>query len=119
LSPVRFIEIDFQKVAFEISLRIDNPNYISLNFSRVSYSLRLDNEAVLNGMLNEGVNVPAKEQGQIFVPIEVQLSTLSMGAVNFMLKRKVSYHFELFLYPDIPIVERKSVKHERSGILTF
>lgn len=119
LGSIRFVEVDFQKVSLEINLMVSNPNYIPLNFSKVTYSLFLDKEHVLQAELSEGIQIPATNSVEIVIPLEVQLSALSMGAVNFMINRKVTYDFELLMYPDIPILEKKSFKRQRSGILSF
>jgi len=119
LSDIRFVEADMKHAVLEIGLEVKNPNYVPLNFSKVTYVLKLDNEQVMEGSLNKGLQIPAKGGVNFSIPLEVQLSKLSMGAVNFLINRKVAYDFEVLFYSDIPVLDKKSFKGNRSGELNF
>lgn len=119
LSAIRFIEVDMERLALEIDLVISNPNYLGLEFQHVNYQLNIDSSQVLSGELKDKLNVPAKGDVKVTIPLSIDISNLANGAISLMLNRKIAYDFEAKLNSTIPILDKKTFTIVKSEVLNF
>jgi LEA14-like dessication related protein len=119
LSAIRFIEIDMEQLALEIDLQVSNPNYLALVFKNINYQLQLNDSLVLEGVLPNELNIPAKGEALVTIPMRIQLDRFSEGALSLMMSRQVSYIFQAKLNSAVPILDKKTFTVKKVELLTF
>ena len=66
-------------VTFNVNLDVSNPNSIAASMAKMDYILTLNGKQVISTTMNSPVNVPAKSNNMITIPITTDLFQLFSG----------------------------------------
>lgn len=119
LEKISFKEVDLKQLKLNATLKINNPNYIALNFTQVSYTIKVNGRETISGELAEGIRVPAKKEISAVLPINIELEKLASGAVAMLIQQKIDYDLTVRLTSELPIIDEKQFSVSRKGELKF
>ena len=66
-------------VTFNVNLDVSNPNSIAASMAKMDYILTLNGKQVVSTTMNNSVNVPAKSNSMVTIPITTDLFQLFSG----------------------------------------
>ena len=66
-------------VTFNVNLDVSNPNSIAASMAKMDYILTLNGKQVISTTMNNSVNVPAKSNSVVTIPITTDLFQLFSG----------------------------------------
>lgn len=66
-------------VTFNVNLDVSNPNSIAASMAKMDYILTLNGKQVISTTLNNSVNVPAKSNSMVTIPVTTDLFQLFSG----------------------------------------
>ena len=66
-------------VTFNVNLDVSNPNSIAASMAKMDYILTLNGKQVISTTMNNSVNVPAKSNSMVTIPITTDLFQLFSG----------------------------------------
>ncbi|MBR7023599.1 MAG: LEA type 2 family protein [Bacteroidales bacterium] len=66
-------------VTFNVNLDVSNPNSIAASMAKMDYILTLNGKQVVSTTLNNSVNVPAKSNSVVTIPVTTDLFQLFSG----------------------------------------
>lgn len=66
-------------VTFNVNLDVSNPNSIAASMAKMDYILTLNGKQVVSTTLNNSVNVPAKSNSMVTIPVTTDLFQLFSG----------------------------------------
>ena len=66
-------------VTFNVNLDVSNPNSIAASMAKMDYILTLNGKQVVSTTMNNSVNVPAKSNSMITIPVTTDLFQLFSG----------------------------------------
>lgn len=116
VSSFRALPSDGMLPAFEIGLRVTNPNGIALNLRGMSYTISLEGHEVIKGVANELPVIDAYGQGEVKVTAAADLFA-GMRVVSDLLRENrdtFKYAFEAKLdvgrfWPAIRVTDAGSI----------
>jgi LEA14-like dessication related protein len=65
-----------ESINFKLVLNVDNPNAIGIKTSNVDYNLDINNAGIIKGVLNNGIDIGAKNTSEVDIPIQVNFQKL-------------------------------------------
>ena len=66
-------------VTFNVNLDVSNPNSIAASMAKMDYILTLNGKQVVSTTMNNSVNVPAKSNSMVTIPVTTDLFQLFSG----------------------------------------
>ena len=66
-------------VTFNVNLDVSNPNSIAASMAKMDYILTLNGKQVVSTTMNNSVNVPAKSNSMVTIPVATDLFQLFSG----------------------------------------
>lgn len=66
-------------VTFNVNLDVSNPNSIAASMAKMDYILTLNGKQVVSTSMNNSVNVPAKSNSMVTIPVTTDLFQLFSG----------------------------------------
>ncbi len=66
-------------VSFNVNVNVSNPNTIAAAMTKMDYILSLNGKQVVSTTMNNGINVPAKSNSIVSIPITTDLFQLFSG----------------------------------------
>lgn len=66
-------------ISFNVNMNVDNPNDIPASMSKMDYIIALNGKEVISSTLSQGINVNAKSQSAISIPVSTDLFQLFSG----------------------------------------
>ena len=66
-------------VTFNVNLDVSNPNSIAASMAKMDYILTLNGKQVVSTTMNKSVNVPAKSNSMVTIPVTTDLFQLFSG----------------------------------------
>lgn len=69
-------DVTLQDVSIAVQMNIKNPNAIPLKLDQVTYALKFSGEQVTAGVFDQGINVPARGEGNVTVPFKFKYSSV-------------------------------------------
>ncbi|MBC7743049.1 MAG: LEA type 2 family protein [Bdellovibrionaceae bacterium] len=103
ITNVDVADVTAKDITLNLKLNIINPNGIPINLKKVNYALQMSGKKIAEGVLNQGVNVPAKGQADVVVPVKFKFNTLD-SLVSGLLKKTISKDYELTGTADLGII---------------
>lgn len=86
---VESIALDQVKARF--FLAVTNPNPINIHLGGVEYALALDDNPMLKGLIDEPIDLPARREASIEVPVTVPLGSSTQAILRLLNQKKVTY----------------------------
>ncbi len=93
LKAVRIDSTSLIAARIVFSLDAFNPNASDLKVDAVNYSLELNNKPIANGAINKAVELKAKQNSEVEIPVEVELLKVFDSIAGILQKPKSEYRF--------------------------
>ncbi len=77
LKGVKIDKMGFSGVDLAVNLGIENINSFAFNLGKLDYNISLGGNSVATGMTDKLAEIPAKQSGQVSIPLSLNLSGLS------------------------------------------
>jgi LEA14-like dessication related protein len=87
-------DISLQDISLDIVMNVKNPNPMPIKLDQISYNLKFSGEQVTEGVLSQGVNIPASGQSDVTVPLKFKYSSLG-NLVTSLFKNTFKREYEL------------------------
>lgn len=86
--------LEAEAAQIHLNLQIKNPNPLPLRLGQVSYNLIVDGEPATEGVFEDGVDVPAKGESSVTVPLKFKYSAVG-NILDSLLKGTLQKNYEL------------------------
>ncbi len=86
-------EMNFKGGVIEVECNIKNPNANSIKLDSIGYNMSINDNAIANGEMKDGVGLKAKEEKVVSIPIQFSYSDVATGISSIFKKQKFDYHF--------------------------
>ena len=83
------IALDVVKTRFYLD--VTNPNPLPIHLGGLGYGLMLDGQRVVQGSIDEAIDLPARGRAAIQVPLDVPLGSSTKAVLRLLRKEKVKY----------------------------
>jgi len=77
-------DASLDRIKFNLALNVDNPNAVGLKTSDIDYNLNINNSEIIKGILNNGIDIAAKNTSSLDVPIEINFQKLLTVAPSIL-----------------------------------
>ncbi len=82
--------LSITEAKFDVSIKLDNPNSFPLDISKLSYQLKMDGKDFSEGEM-ESASIPAKSEGELTIPVSMDLMAVGNWAFNLLQKGSSDY----------------------------
>jgi LEA14-like dessication related protein len=117
LQSVNIKSISFTGAALEATVRINNPNGISIPSPRIEWELLVNDHSFVRGELPEGAAIKARASTDAVLPFQVDYQSLLASISSLASADESSYHLALSVVFNIPLLGEKRYTLEGSGVL--
>lgn len=107
----------FEHVDLELTLNIDNPNFIPIDVAGLDYSLAIDGKSLLSGQQSQGIKIGAQQTSDIVVPITLKFADIKKIVSNFLNKDQFDYEFTSNVLMQLPIIGAKTLTVSKADTL--
>lgn len=91
---VKVTDINLAEISLAVMMNIKNPNPVALHLNKVTYELNVAGENVTEGVLNEGLQVPASGQNDLTLPLKFKLNSVG-NILQGLLQSSFTKEYEL------------------------
>lgn len=112
-STVSKLSLDGAELLLKVN--VNNPNPVPIKLTNMDYTLELADRPFIQGVLENGIDIPAKRTSTTTVPITVKFSDLEAILQN--IKNRDTLDFKLTTHSQIalPIIGERTIPAELSG----
>lgn len=91
VQDVKLHDLSLRQGTAMVSLNVANPNVFPMPIRGVQYNLTINGLDVAKGVQNSGLNIGARQQSTINIPVSLQFRELSRLLPTIWRDRKVDY----------------------------
>ncbi len=102
LEKVELTGLDFDRADLLYTLNIKNSNAMGIKLSSLEYALKVEEGSLLQGQMDQGLELPAGGQSTIEVPVSVGYKQLLEIASSAKEKSEIAYSIDLGLGFTVP-----------------
>ncbi|HEX8153111.1 MAG TPA: LEA type 2 family protein [Thermoanaerobaculia bacterium] len=100
------IPLSQSSIDFDFTVGVDNPNGVAIKLDQLDFDLYINNNRILDSSSRQGVNIPAKNYGEVFLRTRVgysQLRNLFTEIVDIVRGERARYELRGTAHYDTPI----------------
>lgn len=120
VEKIKIKEFGFKHSQIILTIEIDNPNVFPYNFKETSYKIKIDNDQLVSGTIDNTINIPAKGKTIINLPADVSLNeAIETGFDSWFNSANTEYSlfFNTKIVADDSAIKDSQVILEAKGIL--
>lgn len=76
-----------------VNLNIKNPNSNTIALDSIGYTMSINENAIANGDVNDGVKLLAKEEKVVAIPVKFAYQDVANGLTSILKLQKLDYDF--------------------------
>jgi LEA14-like dessication related protein len=116
-ESIKLTGISFDKLEGVFTLKIKNPNAISIKFNSLDFKLAMYNKIFLDGNKNTSFDIAANAESEIKIPVELKFDELFKLFKELGTADEFSYQFSANLNIYVPVINDVKIPISISGTL--
>lgn len=116
IESVRLTGLDFETVELTATIVVENPNPIGVSLAGFSYDLRIEDNSIVSGDQDQGIEIAANGTRTFDVPVTFTFREIQSAVSSFEDKNETPYTLSGSVDVDIPILGIRRIAVERNGV---
>ncbi len=108
-------KLSFKNITMLFNVKVENPNLFGLNLAGLTYDLKLNDTAFLQGEQNAGISIPANKSSIIQLPLTLNYANIYKTIRSLNYSDKTKYSLDLELAFNIPVIGFRTFPLGHSG----
>ncbi len=115
VKGLRLTGLDLDGVNLVFDVGVDNPNPVGISLASLDYDLKLQGSSFLRGDQPMGMQLAAKGNSQVQVPVRLGFQQLSNSYARLKNAREVGYELDMGMGFEVPLLGRVKVPVNYKG----
>jgi LEA14-like dessication related protein len=107
--------LSFTGLTLRFDVEIENPNPIGIGLAGFDYELQIEGNSFVNGQVQEGVAIAARERSIIPIPVELGFEEIAQTFAELAGKEEAAYQLSSGFSFDLPVLGRVRVPVRTDG----
>jgi LEA14-like dessication related protein len=112
---LRISSLSFEEIELEFDLIIENPNAVSLTFSKLEYNVNIESQSFINGKVDKKFDIVALDKSKIIIPVKLIYKNILSTFSDLLNKDEISYEIKCQAFLYLPIINDIKIPISVSG----
>lgn len=117
VEAVRLTGLNFESVELTATIVVENPNPIGISLAGFSYDVQIEENSIVSGDQNQGIEVVANGSRAFDVPMAFTFREIQAAVSTFGEKNETPYTLFGSVDVDVPILGIRTIAVEHEGIV--
>lgn len=111
----RLVAVNFNQVALEIDLAVNNPNHFSVPMGALDYQVKVQGYSLLQGQQPQGVYLQRQTETLVTLPLTIEFSEVASLLGGVLTSNQLNYQVLGGLSFDIPLLGKQRIPVQVAG----